>query len=140
MLILGVLSISTGTCLSGLMLVVQSAFGGETSPKGPYGLAAMSAANWLLVTGVFLVPTMIGAIDIVCALKVQKGSTVAAVFATVLVCMQIIAATIIGSIYYSDAPTLFQPGLISISTFVGAMAVAFWSLFLLARVLRIGKT
>ncbi len=83
------------------MLAIQSAFGGETSPKGPYGLEAMSADGWLLVTGVFLAPATIGVAEVLCGLKVLYGSRQAAVVAIVLVSVQAMAAIVIGSLYYA---------------------------------------
>src|SRR4051812_23500322 len=83
--LLGSLTLLEATCLTGFLLAIQSAFGGESSPKGPYGLDAMSARDCLLLTILFLAPAIMGAAEILCAFKIRNRSTPAAIAALLLV-------------------------------------------------------
>src|SRR5450759_1678923 len=104
------------------MLAIQSAFGGESSSRGPYGLAAMSLAEGLFIAAAFVVPAMVGAIEITCGMKLRKRSIFAAFTAAVVVSMQVIVTLILGYLWYRRAPDVFQGGFVGKAAYVGMLA------------------
>jgi len=133
----GGLTAIAGTCASGFLLFIESAFGGESSPRGPYGLAAMGAEDWLFAAILFLAPAAVGIAEMICGMKVRKRSTPAIIVGMVLVSVQTAAALVLGRVYYvAQGQTALGPGAFTTTVFVGTLVLAGTSLILLGMVLR----
>jgi hypothetical protein len=126
LLSLGALLVVGGTCLSGVLLALQSVLGDG-------GLAGISMYNWLFIALVYFVPVLTGAIELCCGAQILKGSRVAALIALPTLLVQAVIIIFDGSLYQSRAPDQFQPVLILTMAFFSILTVDLVS-FLLALV------
>lgn len=132
----GVLLILIGVGLAGLILLIAAAFGGESSPTGPFGLASLSVMEWLMVAGLFGVPAGAGAAQIACGLKIRNGSVKASITAITILSFEILVLAGFGIVYLFRAPSVFNMGCCEMVIPAVALASSIQALVVLFRAIR----